>query len=314
MTSIHPHRRIFIALIAALALFAAACGEDTDATVTENSPAPDESPETTAPVVEDAMDESLKIVSLSPTATEMLFAIGAGDLVVAVDNFSNFPADAPITDLSGFDPNVEAIAGFGPTLVVSQGLIEGLDTLGIENLVLPAATSFDDVYTQIEQLGATTGHVGDAAEIIGQMQADIQAVLDSLPAREAPLTFYHELDNTFFSVTSSTFIGEVYKLLGLENAADAADPDGAAFGYPQLNEEFLVTADPDIIFLADTKCCAQNAAEVAARPGWDLLSAVTAGNIVELDDDVASRWGPRLVEFIQVVGAAVSAIEAVPAS
>ncbi|MFT7476351.1 MAG: iron complex transport system substrate-binding protein [Verrucomicrobiales bacterium] len=315
MTSMQSHRRIFIALITALALFAAACGEDTDATVTANSVAADESPETTAPVVEqDAMEESLNIVSLSPTATEMLFAIGAGDLVVAVDNFSNFPADAPITDLSGFDPNVEAIAGFEPTLVVSQGPIEGLDILGIENLVLPAAASFDDVYAQIEQLGATTGHVGDAAELVGQMQADIDAVLDSLPMRETPLTFYHELDNTFFTVTSSTFIGEVYKLLGLENAADAADPDGAAFGYPQLNEEFLVTADPDIIFLADTKCCGQNAAEVAARPGWDLLSAVTSGNIVELDDDVASRWGPRLVEFIQVVGTAVSAIEAVPAS
>ena len=339
MTHMPSHRKMLIALVAALSLFAAACGEDTDATVTGNSSAIDESPTTTAPVEEamddapeedameedpvveedameeeGAMDESLHIVSLSPTATEMLFAIGAGDLVVAVDNFSNFPADAPITDLSGFDPNVEAIAGFEPTLVVSQGPIEGLDTLGIENLVLPAAASFDDVYAQIEQLGATTGHIGDAAELVGQMQADIQAVLDSLPAREAPLTYYHELDNTFFTVTSSTFIGEVYTLLGLENAADAADPDGAAFGYPQLNEEFLVTTDPDIIFLADTKCCAQDAATVAARPGWDLLSAVTAGNIVELDDDVASRWGPRLVEFIEVVGTAVSAIEAVPAS
>jgi iron complex transport system substrate-binding protein len=329
MTPLPSHRKMLIALVAALSLFAAACGEDTDPTLTANSPAVDESSSTTAPaedavveedpveedaVVEDAMDEALHIVSLSPTATEMLFAIGAGDLVIAVDNFSNFPADAPITDLSGFDPNVEAIAGFEPTLVVSQGPIEGLDTLGIENLVLPAAASFDDVYAQIEQLGATTGHVGDAAELVGQMQADIQAVLDSLPTRETPLTYYHELDNTFFTVTSSTFIGEVYKLLGLENAADAADPDGAAFGYPQLNEEFLVTTDPDIIFLADTKCCAQDAATVAARPGWDLLTAVIAGNIVELDDDVASRWGPRLVEFIEVVGTAVSTIETVPAS
>jgi iron complex transport system substrate-binding protein len=244
----------------------------------------------------------------------MLFAIGAGDLVIAVDEFSNYPADVPITDLSGFDPNVEAIAGFEPTLVVSQSQIEGLDVLSIENMVLSAAVTFDDVYTQIEQLGAATGHIGEAAELVSNMQGDIKSVLASLPERETPLTYYHELDPSFFSVTSTTFIGEVYKLLGLENAADAADPDGAAFGYPQLNEEYLVTADPDIIFLADTKCCDVTATSLAERPGWDLLSAVQTGNVVELDDDVASRWGPRLVQFIQAAGAAVASIDAVPAS
>ena len=267
---------------------------------------------------EEAMEDeapSLAIVSLSPTATEMLFAIGAGDQVVAVDNFSNFPPEAPlIDDLSGFEPNVEAIAGFGPTLVVSQSPIEGLDALSIENLVLPAAVTFDDVYSQIEQLGATTGNIGEAAEVVSEMQTEIDAVLAALPERDAPLSYYHELDDTLFSVTSSTFIGEVYSLLGLVNAADPADADGSAFGFPQLNAEFLVTADPDIIFLADTKCCGQNAETVAARPGWETLSAVTNGNIVELDDDIASRWGPRLVEFIQVAGEAVAAIEAVPAN
>ncbi len=331
--------RKLVALLAALALFAAACGDDTSATtdtaaaavddamedggddameddaMEEEDAMEDDTMEEEAMEEEDAMvDGDLAIVSLSPTATEMLFAVGAGDSVVAVDSFSNFPAEAPITDLSGFEPNIEAIAGFEPTLVVSSAPIEGLDALGIDNMVLGAAATFDDVYSQIEQVGAATGHIAEAAEVVSNMQTDIASVLAELPEREAPLTYYHELDNTLFSVTSSTFIGQVYSLLGLENAADPADPDGEAFGFPQLNEEFLVTADPDIIFLADTKCCEQTAETVAARPGWDQLSAVQNGNIVELDDDIASRWGPRLVEFIEVAGAAIAEIEAVPAS
>ncbi len=259
-------------------------------------------------------DEAQTIVSLSPTATEILFAIGAGDSVVAVDAFSNFPAEAPVSELSGFEPNVEAIAEFEPTVVYSQSPIEGLDALGIQNIVQPAAASIDDVYAQIEQSGAETGNVGEAAELVLQMQTDIDAILAALPERETPLTYYHEIDTTFFTSTSSTFIGQVYALLGLENIADPADPDGEAFGFPQLSQEFIVDANPDIIFLADTIFEAQTAETVAARPGWDQLSAVQNGNVIEMNDDIASRWGPRIVEFLQVAGDAVSAIEAVPAS
>ena len=325
-----------VALLASLALFAAACGSDTSASVEAAAEAAaaeaeeamaddameDEEHSDDAMADEDAMedeeamadDETMRIVSISPTSTEMLFAVGAGDLVVAVDSFSYFPAEAPVTDLSGFEPNVEAIAGYEPTVVFSSFPVEGLDALGIENMVLPAAVSFDDVYAQIEQVGAATGHVGEAAEVVANMQTDIAAVIDTLPEREVPLTYYHELDPTLYSVTSDTFIGEVYTLLGLVSAVDAADPDGAAFGYPQLTEEYLVTADPDIIFLADTICCEQTAETVAARAGWDQLSAVQAGNVVELNDDTVSRWGPRLVEFIETAGNAIAAIEAVPAS
>jgi iron complex transport system substrate-binding protein len=308
------------ALLAILSLVAAGCGSDAETTVTgasdpivdvSQNPIPDD-------VSEQSMEETAsgsrnRIVSLSPTATEMLFAIGAGDQVIAVDAFSYYPEEAPVTDLSGFEPNVEAIAGFEPTVVVSESPIEGLDAIDIENLVQLAAVTFDDVYSQIEQLGALTGKVSEAAELVLEMQTDIDVVLASLPGRETPLTYYHELDNTLYSVTSTTFVGEVYSLLGLVNAADAADPDGEFFGYPQLNEEFLVRADPDIIFLADTLCCAQNAETVADRPGWDQLSAVQSGNVVELNDDIVSRWGPRLVDFIETAGAAVASVEAVPA-
>jgi len=332
--------RVLVCIVALLALLAASCGSDAaevvadgsdeagalaqdvadgkaieDEATTNNDAMEDDAMEDEATADDDATtDLPQRIVSLSPTSTEMLFAIGAGDRVVAVDDYSNFPAAAPMTDLSGFTPNIEAIAGFEPDLVISSGPIEGLDAIGIENYVAPAATNLDDIYAQIEQLGALTGNVGESAELVLQMQTDIDAVLASLPERETPLTYYHELDNTLYSVTSGTFIGYVYDLFGLVNVADPADPDGEAFGYPQLNQEFLVTANPDIIFLADTLCCEQTAETVAARPGWDLIAAVQNGNIVELNDDVLSRWGPRIVDFIEIVGAAVNELEPVATS
>jgi iron complex transport system substrate-binding protein len=245
------------------------------------------------------------IVSLSPTATEMLFAIGAGPQVVAVDALSNYPDDAPVTDLSGFEPNVEAIAGEQPDLVVTDGsaagLTDSLEALDITVLELPAAVTFDDVYAQIEALGSATGHPEDASALIEQMQADIDTIVADLPPEAEGLTYYHELDDALYTVTSTTFIGQVYGLLGLENVADPADEGGGAGGYPQLSVEFLIAADPDLIFLADTVCCGQNAETVAARAGWDVMSAVQAGNVIPLDDDTASRWGPRVVDFLRAV-------------
>ncbi|NIA25875.1 MAG: ABC transporter substrate-binding protein [Gammaproteobacteria bacterium] len=250
------------------------------------------------------------IVSLSPTATEMLFAIGAGDQVVAVDDQSNYPDTAPVTDLTGFSPNVEAIVAYDPDLVVITfdpgDLVASLDSLGIPVLLEPAAASIDDVYDQIGQLGTATGHQEEALDLVEQMGSDIdQILLDATAATSdgENLTYYFELDPTYYSVTSSTFIGQLVGMLGLENIADPADTDG--FGYPQLSAEYILDADPDLIFLADTKCCGQSPETVAERPGWDSLTAVTEGNVFALDDDVASRWGPRIVDFLSTIADAV---------
>jgi iron complex transport system substrate-binding protein len=241
----------------------------------------------------------------------MLFAIGAGEQVIAVDSFSTYPAEAPVTDLSGFEPNLEAVAGYEPDLVVLSddmgGIVAALDELAIPVLQLPAVPDLDGVYTQIEQLGAATGHIAEAAELVVRMQTEVGEIVGALPVSPEPLTYYHELDNTYFTVTSSTFIGQIYSMLGLVNIADPAD-DGSAGGYPQLSAEFIIEQDPDLIFLADTKCCGQTAATVAARPGWDTLTAVTGGAVVELDDDIASRWGPRVVDQLETVAAAIAAL------
>lgn len=250
-----------------------------------------------------------RIVSISPSATEMLFAIGAGERVVAVDDLSDYPEDAPMTELSGWSPNIEAIAAYEPDLVVLQAgseVVESLEALGITVLNQGAPSDFEGVYARFTELGAATGLEAQAAEFVESMRADIAALVENAPA-SGGLTYYHELDETLFSVTSGTFIGEVYGLFGLVNVADPADADGSAFGYPQLSEEYLVDADPYLIFLADTICCAQSAETVASRPGWDQLSAVRQGRVIELDDDIASRWGPRLVEFIAAISEALTA-------
>ena len=244
-----------------------------------------------------------RVVSISPTATEMLFAIGAGDRVVAVDQFSYYPADAPVTDLDGWHPNVEAIASYDPDLVVMQtdgDVSASLEALGIEVWAHDAPFALDDVYVQIEQLGEATGQVDEAAALVADMRAEIAGLIAAAPDASG-LMYYHELDDTLYTVTSSTFIGQVYGLFGLTNVADPADADGTAWGYPQLSDEYLVDADPDVIFLADTLCCGQKAETIAARPGWDQLSAVQTGRVVELDDDIVSRWGPRLVDFIAAI-------------
>lgn len=249
------------------------------------------------------------IVSLSPTATEMLFAVGAGEQVVAVDEYSYYPDEAPVTDLSGFTPNVEAITNYDPDLVIvsndTDGIVASLGGLGIPVLLLPAAATVDDVWAQIEQIGAATGHLAEAVAVTGELEARVDAVVASLPDRLDPLTYFHELDPNLYTATSSTFIGEVYSLLGLENIADSADPDGT--GYPQVSAEFLLEADPDVVFLAD----AESLETVAARPGWSDLAAVRTGAVFGIDADIASRWGPRIVDFLEAVSADLATLGAV---
>jgi iron complex transport system substrate-binding protein len=251
-----------------------------------------------------------QVVSLSPSATEMLFAVGAGDQVVAVDDNSNFPPRAPTTGLSGYEPNVEAIAGYAPDLVVvsddTAGIVGALEGLAIPVIVQAAPEGLRDVYAQIRQLGAATGNRAPAKDVVAQMRARIRGIVASAPDLAAAPTYYHELDQTYFSVTSDTFIGRIYSLFDLRNIADSAQ--GARSGYPQLSAEHIIESDPDLIFLADTKCCGVTAAKVAARPGWDRLSAVEAGNVYELDDDVASRWGPRIVDLVTTVARAVEGL------
>jgi iron complex transport system substrate-binding protein len=244
-----------------------------------------------------------RIVSLSPTVTEDLFAIGAGKQVVAVDSDSDYPKRAPHTSLSGVTPNVEAIANYHPDLVVISydpgNFGSQLRKLGIKVVNEAAADNLGQAYKEILGLGTLTGHSHGAKAVVHSMKTNLAAIVRSVPKSHRHLRVYHELDPTYYSATSATFIGSVYKLFGFRDIADAAG--GTSGGYPQLSGEYIVAKNPQIIVLADTKCCQQDDATVAARPGWSTISAVQHHRVVEADDDVASRWGPRIVQFARTV-------------
>jgi iron complex transport system substrate-binding protein len=250
----------------------------------------------------------VRIVSLSPTATESLFAIGASKQVVAVDDQSDYPKAAPRTSLSGFTPNVEAIAAYRPDLVViaydPKGLSGALGRLGITVVHHDGARTFAGAYQQIVQLGRISGHEPEANRLVRRMKARIATIVASARKVGSGRTVYHELTPDLYSATSKTFVGKVYAALGLRNIADAADSGGT--GYPQLSAEYVVSASPDVIVLADTVCCGQTPAAVAGRPGWDRVSAVKTRSIVRIHDSIASRWGPRLVDFYRAVAAALT--------
>jgi iron complex transport system substrate-binding protein len=248
-----------------------------------------------------------RIVSASASHTEILYAIGAGPQIVATDQFSDYPGAAAATPkLDAFNLGVETVAVFAPDLVVLSydpgDLPAGLTALGIPTLLLTPPATLEDVYGQIEALGEATGHPGEAATLVAEMAAEVTLITDAVPERASPPTYYYELDPTLYSLTSQTFVGGLLAGLGMESIADAAE-DGS--GYPQLSAEYILAADPDFILLADTRCCGQSAAAVAARPGWASLAAVAAGRVVELDDDVAQRWGPRILDLLAGVASAV---------
>lgn len=280
-----------IAVLGAVLPAAAGCGTTTDDTPSQSS-APNGYPQ--------------RIVSLSASATEMLFAIGAGAQVVAVDEYSNYPANVPKTSLSGFTPNAEAIAAKTPDLVVlsddSKGIVAQLNNLKIKTQLAPAAKTIDDTYRQIKELGDVTGHAKEAETLNQKIKDDLARLVKDLPKREKPLTYFYELDPALYTATSKTFIGSLFSAAGLVNVADAADPSGT--GYPKMSAEALIAANPDVVFLADT-VMGETPDKVKARAGWSGIAAVAKSQIVTLDSDIASRWGPRVVDLMRAIVDAV---------
>ena len=315
-----PARRLpALAAAAALAVACAACGSSASGSAGA-SPAAASSSAVGFPVTISTAGGAVRIparpdaiVSLAPTATEMLYAIGAGSQVKAVDSDSDYPSQAPVTKLSAYAPNAEAIAGYKPDLVVISNDMDGIEkqlkALSIPVLYLPAAVTVANVYSEIDQLGSATGHLAQAQREDATLRSQISTIVASAPKHSRPLTYYYEVGvNPYYSVTSSTFIGSLLSLLGMKSIADAAHGAAAAGGYPSLSAEFILKANPDYIILADTGSTGggQDAATVGSRPGWSVLTAVQDKHIILLNADVASRWGPRIVDLLKAVEAGIA--------
>lgn len=254
-----------------------------------------------------------RIVSLSATVTEILYEVGAGSQVVAAGEYSTYPEKAPNKKgLSGLTPNAERLATFNPDLVIvnsDQGgkLAAALRKLKVATLVVPAAGTLDEMYAQFTLLGKATGHKTAATKLAGSTRTEIKEIVANTPEPTKEPSYFHELSPSYYTMTSATFVGNVYSLFNMVNIADQGNPQ-AAGGSPQLSAEQILDANPDLIFLADTECCGVTAEKVAARPGWDTLAAVENGRIFELDDDIASRWGPRIVEFVRSISKAIKTV------
>jgi len=252
-----------------------------------------------------------RIVSLSPTATEDLYAAGAGPQVVAVDQTSDYPAGVPKTTLNGTDPNVEAIAAYDPSLVIAAedagGLVAGMKKLGVPVLIEPAAATLPAAYAEIEQIGQATGHAAKADTVITGMEAQITADLKKAGTTHSDLSYFWEVSaSPYYSATSQTIFGQIAGMFGLKNIADKV-ATAASGGYPELTEEYIVASKPQIIFLTDNDPGdgGQTPAIVAARPGWSGIPAVRNHEIIALNDDIAARWGPRLPQLVAAIAAAV---------
>ncbi len=306
--------RRFAMLATATALAAvAACGSAGHQTTRGQGPSGSAAAARTFPVTISAANGTVRIskrprsiISLAPVTTEMLYAIGAGGQVSAVDQYSDYPPGAPRTNLSGLTPNIEAIVARKPDLVVvtnyAASLSKRLGAFGIPVLSLPAPANVSGIYSEFEQLGEATGHLPQAKAEVSRLRRQITAIVAKVPHHTKPLTYYYEVSQApYYSVTSSTWIGRLLGMLGLKSIADSAGGAAAAGGYPPLSAEFILKANPDYIILADTVCCHQDAATVAARPGWAGLAAVKSGHIIALNDDIASRWGPRIVDLLRAV-------------
>ena len=251
-----------------------------------------------------------RIISLSPSGTEDLFAIGAGKQVVAVDSLSNFPKSAPLSKLDAFSPNVEAIAKYKPDLVILQSsatkasaVKAALEKLRIKVFFEVTPTDVNGAYAEISALGTATGKSAEATALITSMKAAIAKAI-STGKRKSPTPIFHEVDSTLYSATSKTFIGHVYSDFNTTNIADAADT-ADSYGYPQLTNEYILKANPAVIFVGD----GESVKKISSRPGWKSIKAVSKKQIIALPDDIPSRWGPRLVDFYQFVSRTLAAIK-----
>jgi iron complex transport system substrate-binding protein len=237
----------------------------------------------------------------------MLYALEVDDRIVATDLTSNYPPAARDTvKLDSFSFNVEEVTALDPDLVIVafdfQGETAALAALDIPFLLLGPPPTIEHAFSQLLNVGVAVGRPTEAGTLTETLVAELGRIIGS----SAPLrgvTIFHEVDETLYSASSESFIGDLYTRLGLVNIADRAEVGGP---FPQLSAEFIVDQDPEFIFLADANFGVTPQA-VAARPGWDTIRAVAAGNIVELDGDIAGRWGPRTVDLLQAIFEAVEA-------
>jgi iron complex transport system substrate-binding protein len=230
-----------------------------------------------------------------------LFAVGAGDLVVGVDDYSDYPAEvANITKVGSFTLNTEVIIGLQPDLVISSDLVplaqlDLVEDQGIPYFIL-ATRTLDDVLRDIRLVGILTDHVSDATNLTNSLEARIEAVTektlaDGLVKPRVYLEYY-----PYWTYGPGSFGNDLIALAGGINIAENTTSE-----YPMVTSEFVIAQDPEIIIYTIGYMTTTTAEEISSRPGWDEITAVVEGEIYSMDDNLTSRYGPRIVDGLELL-------------
>jgi iron complex transport system substrate-binding protein len=319
MSRLYRTIRFFNLPLLALSLLLAACAPAATATPTlappTSSPAPAATP-TSAPVtVTDSLGREVtlaappvRVISLAPSNTEIIFALNAGELLVGRDELSDYPPAAlDVFSIGSLYPsvNAEAVVALAPDLVLAAGItnpddVRALADLGLTVYATRFNSTFDEIYIDIQDVGALLGRASEAAALVADMRTRVEAVTTvTASITDRPVVFY-EVDATEpsspWTAGPGTFIDQLLTLAGGRNAA-ASSPDQ----YVQFSLEQLVAEDPGVIVLGSATYGGQTPEMVAARPGWGDIAAVKNGAVYAFDDNLVSRPGPRVVEGLETL-------------
>lgn len=290
----------------------------TDDVQTKPSPSPTEEPEFIPQEFTDSLDREivietppLRIISLAPSVSESLFAIGAGDLVVGRTEFCDFPAEVELLPtIGGFSIksiSIEAILDLEPDLVIGGSTIQAeiiavLETAGINAFVIQPE-SVEDILDSLELLGAVTNRQEGANVLLMDMQSRIDAVseiVSTIPEEERLTVFYEVWHEPLMTTTLQTFIGELIQLAGGTNIF--ADIEEA---YPSVSAEQILEANPDVILGPSNHGDQLTVEAISSREGWQDLSSVQNEAIYLIDGNIISRSGPRIVDALEMIASAL---------
>jgi iron complex transport system substrate-binding protein len=245
-----------------------------------------------------------RIVSIAPSNTEMLFALGLEERIVGVDSYSTYPPQAGQKPQVGtyLEPDLERVVAAEPDLILATETHVGtvlpeLDALGLPTVVIEP-TDLDQVFSGMLLVGTIADVSPRAQQVVCEFQARVDAVADAVAGAPRPRVFF-ELSPDLYTAGPGSYVDDLISRAGGDNVAV-----GAAELWPQLSAEAVVSADPEVILLADHEA-GITAEQVAARPGWQQMSAVQQGRIVSLDADLVARPGPRVVDGLEAIAAAL---------
>lgn len=240
-----------------------------------------------------------RVVSLSTTHTEIIQTLGGENLLVGIDSFSE--SELPIEKIDAFTLTADELVNLNPDLVIVafdfNGIIDGLEALNLNYVLLPPARNFDEVYTQIMEIGNLINKSEESIDLVSEMENDVAEIIENFSAQNVKV--FHEIGYTYgiYTVNENSFIGEIYNLLGVDNIANfKEDPFGS--GYPEFSEEEILMANPNLIIVGHSDYLNK---DLSTRVGWEEITAIQSGNLFFLDENLANNWGTNTVDLLNTL-------------